>query len=225
MPPIRIVPTIAATALLAFGQPSAGPAGTSPAQLCLDAATAASRETGVPEPVLLAIALVETGRAGQPWPWTVAVEGTGHWLDSAAAAATRIEAALAHGVTNIDIGCFQLNYRWHATAFASVEDMLDPQHNALYAAEFLSGHHDRTGDWADAAAAYHSATPVHAEAYRARFKDRLAGLDAGTGGAASAKVQTEDLPNRFPLLVAGTAGARGSLVPAVIGGQRLIGAP
>lgn len=226
MPGTRTVLAAGAMVGMTLGNPSAGP---NPAELCRDAATAAAQETGVPEQVLLAITLVETGRDDQPWPWTVTVEGSGEWLDSAEAAATQIEAAIDRGISNIDIGCFQLNYRWHANGFASAADMLDPYENALYAATFLAGHHDRTGDWPTAAAAYHSATPEYAEAYQAKFEDRLADLGPDAAGAArSTHDRSADLPNRFPLLVAGTAGtagARGSLVPAGLGGQRLIGAP
>ncbi|OYW62402.1 MAG: hypothetical protein B7Z10_11480 [Rhodobacterales bacterium 32-66-7] len=206
---------------LTSGPPYAAP---DPAQLCRKAAADAARNSGVPEEVLLAITLVETGRADQPWPWTVTVDGVGHWLDSADSAEQMIEAALADGISNIDIGCFQLNYRWHANAFLSAEDMLDPEGNALYAATFLASHYDRTGDWASAAAAYHSTTPEYAEVYRARFEDRLAGL-AADGGGPRAMQDRADVPNRFPLLIAGVAGARGSLVPAGTGGQRLIGGP
>jgi len=204
-----------------LGEPSAA---TGPAQLCRDAAARAAEVTGVPEQVLLAIALVETGRDDQPWPWTVSVAGTGYWLDSASAAATLVESALAQGITNIDIGCFQLNLRWHAGAFTSADDMIDPYRNAVYAATFLSDHHDRTGDWSSAAGAYHSATPDLADAYSARFDARLARLGTTPGDAAGSHPdRTPDQQNHFPLLIAGTKGAGGSLVPTDRGGQRLIG--
>lgn len=202
---------------------STGLATPDPAGLCLDAAVAAAWDSGVPEEVLTAITLVETGRDARPWPWTVNIGGEGHWLATAAEAATLVEVALAEGVTNIDLGCFQLNHRWHGDGFASVEGMLDPMANAAYAADFLASHHARTGDWADAAAAYHSATPAHADRYRARFEETLASLDghpAATGDAASPGRQ-----NRFPLLLAGQSGTRGSLVPQSAGGLWLIGEP
>ena len=122
-----------------------------PAALCREAAAHAAAKTGVPYDVLIAIATVETGRNNQPWPWTVNFAGEGHWYDSATDAALSVQQALSTGATNIDIGCFQLNYRWHAKAFTSVEDMLDPARNAIYAAEFLSRHYASTGDWALAA--------------------------------------------------------------------------
>jgi len=219
MAPIRILLVLFGAAL-ALARP--GHATDDPATLCLDATAAAARATGVPHDILLAISLVETGRNARPWPWTVNVGGDGQWLDSAGAAEALITDRLAAGLTNIDVGCFQLNHRWHGAAFASVADMLDPYRNAIYAAGFLADHFQRTGDWASAAAAYHSATPEHAERYRARFEATLASLG---GDRALPGAPPPDRTNGFPLLVAGAAGARGSLVPAAPGGQRLIGMP
>lgn len=191
--------------------------------LCRKAARDAADRSGVPYDVLMAVSLVETGRNGEPWPWTVNIGGDGQWLESAEAASDVVEDALNKGLTNVDLGCFQLNLRWHAGAFASVEDMLDPGRNALYAANFLAGHFAKTGDWSLAAAAYHSATPEHADRYRARFEAVWAAQTAG-GGLIEPPLEAERL-NGFPLLVAGQAGGQGSLVPATDGGLRLIGGP
>ena len=190
----------------------------STADLCRNAARDAAERSGVPYEVLLAVALVETGRGGDPWPWTVNIGGEGHWLPDAETAAALAVQALDQGVTSMDLGCFQLNLRWHAKAFTSVEDMLDPTRNALYAANFLAGHFARTGDWAAAAAAYHSGTPELADAYRARFEDVRATLAVP---ADAPKVAGR--ANRFPLLLAGQGRLPGSLVPATAGGLRLIG--
>lgn len=194
-----------------------------PADLCLQAASDAADRTGVPYAVLRAISTVETGRHGRPWPWTVNFGGDGRWFDSAVEAETEAAAALDLGATNVDLGCFQLNYRWHAEGFASLADMLDPVQNATYAAEYLAQHFARTGDWALAAAAYHSSTPEFAEAYRAKFEAALA--EAGGAPVPTALPGAIARENRFPLLVAGSAGARGSLVPSSPGGLRLIGTP
>jgi len=194
-----------------------------PADLCLRAASDAADRTGVPLAVLRAISTVETGRHGRPWPWTVNFGGDGRWYDNALEAETEAAAALEMGATNVDLGCFQLNYRWHAQGFASVADMLDPAQNANYAAEYLAHHFARTGDWAQAAAAYHSSTPEFAAAYQAKFEAALAEVDGGTVPMASTGPVVRE--NRFPLLVAGSGGARGSLVPASPGGLRLIGNP
>lgn len=217
----RIVcPTLAALALLL---PHQGAASQDASGLCADAALRASKATGVPYDVLVAISLVETGHNSRPWPWTVNLGGEGHWLDTLDAAADLVAGALKDGLTNIDLGCFQLNYRWHATAFDSVAEMLDPDANALYAAEYLAQHYAKSGDWATAAAAYHSATPEYAERYRARFEAAWSG--AGDVASPEVLVASVDRLNRFPLLLAGQSGSRGSLVPMTGGGQRLIGSP
>ncbi|WP_136644734.1 lytic transglycosylase domain-containing protein [Tabrizicola sp. YIM 78059] len=191
-----------------------------PAQLCLDAARLAARRTDVPFDVLLAVSIVETGRNLRPWPWTVNLAGAGHWLDSAQEAEALVQEALAQGAANIDLGCFQLNYRWHGQSFRSVADMLDPVPNALYAAEFLARHHEVTEDWSLAAAAYHSATPELADRYRARFESVRASF---TGTPLLPEISGRT--NRFPLFVAGTDGRNGSIVPVTAGGIRLIGGP
>ena len=209
---------------LTFWFPFMGAASRDAAALCAEAAARAAAHAGVPYDVLLAVSVVETGRDARPWPWTVNLGGEGHWLDTDKAAETLVYQALAQGRTNIDIGCFQLNYRWHAKAFASVADMLDPEANAFYAAEYLAQHHDQTGDWATAAAAYHSATPEHAERYQARFESSWAAMAGQAPGLATPTESAERL-NPFPLLMAGQYGSRGSLVPETAGGRRLIGGP
>ena len=219
------LPSFILASVVAVTAPAGG--GSDPSALCLWATQSAANRSGVPYEVLLAVSVVETGRDRRPWPWTVNLGGEGHWLDSAAEAEALVAAAIDKGATNIDIGCFQLNYRWHAQAFASLADMLDPDHNADYAAKYLAAHFAETGDWALAAAAYHSATPEHANRYRAKFEETYttladAGLDGQMGEGPLAPVARL---NSFPLLVAGGVGLRGSLVPATSGGQSLIARP
>ncbi|MEO1239915.1 MAG: lytic transglycosylase domain-containing protein, partial [Pseudomonadota bacterium] len=100
------------------------------ANLCVDAAHVASRETGVPVTVLLAISLTETGRsysgAYRPWPWTVNMEGKGKWFDSREIAEAYVDENFIRGARNFDVGCFQINYRWHGTAFSSLNEMFEP---------------------------------------------------------------------------------------------------
>lgn len=211
-----------------FAAPTTGLTRGDPAALCHDAAARAAADTGVPLDVLLAIATVETGRNDRPWPWTVNFGGEGRWFDSAAEAAASVDEAVQQGATNIDLGCFQLNYRWHAEAFGSIDDMLDPARNAVYAAEYLSKHYAETGDWALAAAAYHSGTPEYARIYQDKFETTYARLSSEPlSDAPVADDILADAPrhNSFPLLVAGSQGQNGSLFSAASGGRPLIGAP
>jgi hypothetical protein len=226
MPRRPACPTLSlAVSLCAVLLAAAVPAREDAASLCLDAASDAAAATGVPYDVLLAISKVETGRSNRPWPWTVNFGGEGKWFDTAAEAEASVADALARGATNVDLGCFQLNYRWHANGFASVADMLDPEQNATYAAKFLAKHFARSGDWALAAAAYHSATPEYAAAYQKKFELAYAGVDGSAPSVPQPPAPDAERLNRFPLLVAGATGSGGSLVPTGSGGVRLIGGP
>lgn len=153
------------------------------AAVCDRAGAHAAQVTGVPLPVLQAIALTETGRrlegAHRPWPWTVNMEGKGTWFDTQAEALAYAKSHHARGARSYDVGCFQINYRWHGQAFASVEDMFDPVKNAVYAGQFLRSLYEETGSWSKSAAAYHSRTPEFANRYRARFDRILARINGG----------------------------------------------
>lgn len=190
-----------------------------PSDLCLQAARRAASETGVPYPVLLAISQTETGRARdgetRPWPWTVNMEGAGHWFDSREAALAFVARHHAAGARSYDLGCFQINYRWHGSAFADRAAMIDPLKNARYAARFLSDLHAETGDWSRAAGHYHSRTKVHADRYRTRFDRFLAAAQSAPApGTPTPPREPAPAPNSFPLLQArGGLRAPGSLVP------------
>lgn len=196
-------------------------------QICDQAAAYAARETGVPVSVLQAISLNETGRKRggtmRPWPWTVNMEGKGVWFDSEDDARAYVYQNYKRGARSFDVGCFQINYKWHGQAFASIEEMFDPIPNALYAANFLLELYREKGDWGGAAGAYHSRTPKYAEKYEARF-NRIRSKLLGNDGVSPAEIQLVSAPpstvpsairvNRYPLLLEdGNTRTLGSLVP------------
>ena len=195
------------------------------AAICENAALVAARESGVPLDVLRAISLTETGRKNAqgflPWPWTVNMEGAGKWFDARSEARAYVDRHFARGARSFDVGCFQINYRWHGHAFASIEEMFDPLANARYAASFLRDLYDEFGDWSKAAGAYHSRTPKYAKKYSARFdriRSRLTDIVPVIQVAAQPTPEitpTEMIAriNRYPLLQAGAPATRGSLVP------------
>lgn len=188
----------------------AGPARAQGPDLCESAASRAAQETGVPVDVLLAIALTETGRMqdGQlrPWPWTANAEGRGHWFATRAEADTFARQLLARGQRLFDLGCFQINWRWHGAEFDRPGDLLDPLTAARYAARHLAALHRELGSWEAAAGAYHSRTPAHAARYRARFAALRAGLH---------QHRTEP-PLPGPRTDATAAGARATAFPFLI---------
>ena len=150
------------------------------ASVCVEAARLAAHKYSVPEDVLIAITLTETGRGHgenlRPWPWAVNAFGAGEWHADKRSALEGVKRALARGNTNVDVGCFQLNYRWHGAGFDTLADMIAPQRNADYAAQFLKRLYWETGSWREAAGHYHSRTPRHRDRYLARFDAmRIAG--------------------------------------------------
>ncbi|WP_157971002.1 transglycosylase SLT domain-containing protein [Pseudogemmobacter bohemicus] len=185
------------------------------AQQCLDAIHSAAQSSGVPREILLAVAMTESGRQGangpEPWPWALNQAGDSMWFDSQYKALEWLDAAIARGVTNVDIGCFQLNWRWHGEAFASTAAMIDPQQNADYAAGFLSRLRDQTGSWDKAVAGYHSFKPELAERYMNRFRPIYASLQGQSNDAVPVSAEPER-ENNYPLLQMGNAQSAGSLV-------------
>ena len=150
------------------------------AAFCNAAAVQAAGQAGMPQDVLLALTLVETGRSkgGKflPWPWTVNMEGKGYWFDTRAEAVAFVTDAYAKGARSFDVGCFQINHRWHGEAFTSFNQMFDPLDNATYAAKFMGELYAERPSWEWAAGAYHSRNEEFAGKYRARYARIVANL-------------------------------------------------
>ena len=123
------------------------------------------RARRIPDHLLMAISLVESGRhdgaSGRTlaWPWTVTAEGRGRFLDTKSAAIREVQRLRARGIDNIDVGCMQVNLYWHGDAFSSLAEAFDPARNVTYAAELLVDLHRAEGSWDQAMARYHSRTP------------------------------------------------------------------
>ena len=158
----------------------APPALPEPWGLCAAAISAAERDAGMPAGLLGAIAKVETGRRApdgsvQPWPWSYNAAGDGRYAASNAEALQEVRAIQARGVRSIDIGCMQVNLLHHPDAFPSLEAGFDPTTNVAYAVRHLRSLQARTGDWHQAVALYHSATPERGLIYQQRVMAALSG--------------------------------------------------
>ncbi len=193
----------------------ASPALADPSELCTKAAAQIAREGNTPENILAAIALAETGRMREgrvsAWPWTINAEGVGEWLPSRAAAIARVRELQAEGIRSIDVGCFQVNLRWHGDAFASLQEAFSPRSNARYAASFLRKLKSEGGTWLEAAGRYHSRTPV----LSARYRTRVAGYmdllqDAPKRDGSASAIATASLSQGWLSQI----GTRGPLFPA-----------
>ena len=159
------------TAIMACLLPGTVSAGT-PSADCEVLAADAGEAAGLPPGLLVAIARVETGKGTEngvkAWPWTLNQGGIGSYHKTKADALSRLDTILAEGIRNVDLGCMQLNWRWHRDAFSDAAEMMDPVKNTRYAASFLRDLHDRHGDWSVAVAHYHSADPERGKRYAAR---------------------------------------------------------
>lgn len=116
----------------------------------------ASAKFGVPLPVLYAVGLTETGGSGTLQPYIVAGGGKALIGTDPRDAVRLFNQMRRSGVTLIDLGCMQINQRYHGEEFSSLEDMFNPRRNVEYAARFLSELRVREGSWTMAAARYNA---------------------------------------------------------------------
>lgn len=156
-------------ALMCLGVPAAR---AETASACRDQAVIAERAAGIPDGLLLAIGKQESGRydplsgSAQPWPWSVNRDGESRIFETKEEAVAYVTAAQREGSQSIDVGCFQINLKYHPGAFASLDDAFDPAANAAYAAQFLGELQQRSSSWETAVGDYHSATAIFGEPYR-----------------------------------------------------------
>jgi hypothetical protein len=163
----------------------------------------AAAATGVPVWLLLALAPIESGvgnRTGQiyPWPWTLNINGRGSYhFRSRAAAERHLDALIAAGIDNVDIGCLQVNWHWHRSAFASPAAVLSPALNVQYAASLLRKYRAQTGTWSGAIGLYHNHDARLADVYRCRAARVLTPTATIRGCAVAAPSTAQKSPLPF----------------------------
>ena len=128
---------------------------------CEKIANRIESETNLPIHLLSSISRVEAGRklsSGEVkgWPWSINHAGKGLYFETKKGALKYLKNAVSNGSKNIDVGCMQLNYRWHKGAFSSLDDMFDPKKNIQYAAKFVKELYGRHQNWEDVIKHYHS---------------------------------------------------------------------
>jgi hypothetical protein len=143
----------------------------------------------LPENTLHAISLQETQKAhskhpvGIVWPWTITSKGKGYHFNTKDEAIAFAKEQIALGNNSIDVGCMQINMKYHPNAFASVEEALSPKHNIAYAAKLLKESFNRFQNWNKAIGSYHSMQEERSAMYQQRvarfsrtmvsYKDKL----------------------------------------------------
>ena len=146
----------------------------SDSHLCDESIEIVDSSSFVPREVLYKIARLESGRRidGRhvSWPWSLNNGGKGYFLKDRATALSILAHLKAQGETNVDIGCMQLNMRWHAEFFDSLQQMMSPLDNVRYAARYLEQLYKETGSWEKAVKFYHSRNAEFNTVYYAKYK-------------------------------------------------------
>ena len=165
---------LVAIALL-FAQPCSAWAASPPDYdwfACQDEARRLEIQEGIPKLLLTAVTYTETGRRGplgrkvMSWPWTLHAQGKSLHFDSKEKAAAAVRTMMAQGVKSIDVGCMQINLRYHPQAFTSVEEALDPRANLAYGVAYLKKLKSRHSGWPAAIQNYHSTNQAVNQRYR-----------------------------------------------------------
>ena len=176
----RPIPTLAAGILVILTSGLTAPAQAMPtkptiyeanSKTCRQAVHRTERALRLPTGIMQAISLAESGRWDKSsrshfaWPWTVMAHGKGRFYPSKAAAIAAVRKLQADGLKNIDVGCMQVNLKYHPKAFDSLEDAFDPAINARYAAGLFAKLRKANKSIIRAVAHYHSTTRARNRPY------------------------------------------------------------
>ncbi|MBG53125.1 MAG: hypothetical protein CML99_12025 [Rhodobiaceae bacterium] len=162
-------------------------------KLCRAAATRLEQQHHMPSGMVNSIAMVESGRRSpdgslQAWPWTVNAEGRSYYFATRDKAVDAVRRMLAEGMRTIDVGCMQVNLRYHPRAFTSVEEAFDPMSNVAYGAYFLRELEERSDSWNQAIGRYHS----YSTSLNTRYAARVQAVWAKEQRTAAARMAAEN---------------------------------
>ena len=136
---------------------------------CYKIATKVEKEFKIPNKLLSSISITETGitKNGiyQPWPWSLNVRGESKFFDSRKEMTVFLEQVISKKQSNVDIGCMQLNYKYHRKMFKNLKNMVNPEENIYYAGKFLKELFHKHKSWKKAIARYHSSDPLRMKVY------------------------------------------------------------
>ena len=131
-------------------------------------------QTDIPKGLLLGIGKAEAIRKINNkyiiWPWTINHAGKSLFFDTKKQMTNYVFKNLQKNDLNIDVGCMQINIKWHKNNFKKISDMFEIDPNISYAASFLKQLKNRHGSWDEAIKYYHSSDPKKNNPYLIKVK-------------------------------------------------------
>ncbi len=131
--------------------------------------------TDIPKNLLLSIGKSESGRILKNnkhviWPWTVNHAGKSLFFDTKNQMKKYVLKYVKKQDYNLDVGCMQINLKWHKNHFKKISDMFAVEPNVSYAASFLLQLKNKHGSWDKAIKHYHSSDPKKNKPYLIKVK-------------------------------------------------------
>ncbi len=143
-------------------------------KLCENTIEIIELQTDIPKGLLLSIGKVEAIRKINNkyiiWPWTINHAGKSLFFDNKEQMKNYVFKNLKRKDFNIDVGCMQINIKWHKNNFKKISDMFEVNPNISYAASFLQQLKNKHGSWDKAIKNYHSSDPQKNKPYLIKVK-------------------------------------------------------
>lgn len=138
---------------------------------CISQFTHFEKRYNLPKDSLYSISLQETKKKHSKfniaivWPWTVNVEGVGYHFKTKTAAVNFTKGQIKQGKKSIDVGCMQVNLKYHPDAFKSINQAFSPRSNIAYASKLLKEKYNKHKNWNKAIGSYHSESADRGKKY------------------------------------------------------------
>lgn len=144
-------------------------------KLCENTIESVELQTDIPKGLLLGIGKAEAIRKINNkyiiWPWTANHAGKSLFFDNKEQMKNYVFKNLKRKDFNIDVGCMQINIKWHKNNFKKISDMFEVNPNISYAASFLKQLKNKHGSWDKAIKHYHSSDPKKNNPYLIKVKN------------------------------------------------------
>ena len=121
----------------------------------------------LPNKLLTSIALVESGikkSEFKSWPWTLNVSGKSMYFDNKSETIEYLKSNIDLK-KSIDVGCMQINTKYHLKNFKDLSHLVEPEENVKYAAIYLLKLYKKYKSWNEAVSRYHSSIPKRKKNY------------------------------------------------------------